>query len=361
MQGDFRIGWESQPALVSAVSDGSVIELTFDQRLQAAPAAGQFTVRVVNTDGSAETIAVSGVSVSGAVITLELESTLASGQNVTVGYAHAAATPLQRAGGGDAAPDFSGQAVELNLPEPPGEPQNFAVSVERGELNLWATWDEVEGATFYQLRWRQAGGEFEAANAVTVTDTSATITVSGYGEWEVRLQACNDAGCVPEDGLPADEVPAVQLNLEEAQGQSQSRSGSRNAASGPVEDETSHTLGWSRDGTNAQGPSQPEDDRQDRGAAGGPPGDGLRGASGQGDTTPPRLTGGDVDSDRLTLYFSEPLDEDSVACCFRLTFDWGERLVQLYRQSQSEGGDQRQPGGGVPPVGMAVDAASESG
>ena len=66
-----------------------------------------------------------------------------------------------------------------------------------------ATWDAVEGATSYRLRWRQSGGEFEAANAATVSGANATVTVTAYGQWEVRVKGCNDDGCGPEAGSTA--------------------------------------------------------------------------------------------------------------------------------------------------------------
>ena len=256
VSGDFRIGWESQSDLVSAMSDGAVIELTFDQSLQAAPAAGQFTVNVANEDGSAEAIAVSSVSVSGAVLTLELASALASGQSVTVDYAHSDATPLQRVGGGDAAPSFSGRAVELNVTDRPGAPQNFAVSVAPGKLDLWATWDAVEGATSYRLRWRQSGGEFEATDETTVSETESAITVSGYGEWEVRLQACDD-GCGPEVSQAVDVVvPAIWLNLASAQDtQGQVRPRTFAASWDPVKGATSYILSWRRAGDDPPAPA----------------------------------------------------------------------------------------------------------
>ena len=54
----------------------------------------------------------------------------------------------------------------------------------------------LHGATSYKLAWRQARGDFEAGNATT-TGGSATITVSGYGQWVVQVEGCNDAGCGP--------------------------------------------------------------------------------------------------------------------------------------------------------------------
>ena len=313
VQGDFLVWWDSYPEVVIAVASASVIELTFDWAVEGdpAPKAGQFTVHVVEGNGSSRTVTVSSVSVSGKVMRLELASALAAGQSVTLDYAYDYPddVPLQRAGGGDAAPGFTGQAVTVSLPL--SEPQNFAVTAKQGELNLWARWDAAQGATSYKLRWRQSGGEFETANAVTVTDTETTITVSGYGEWEVQLQACNDAGCAPEDGQPADEAPVVRLTLEQSRkAQGQSRARSLTETSSPAEDETSYTLGWRRDGTDAQGPAQPPAN---------PPGDGFRAASDQADTTPPVLWWGTIDGDTTTLYFSEPLDASYTGGHLRMT------------------------------------------
>ena len=209
--GDFVIWWESYPEVVRARADGAVIELTFDWAVESdpAPAPEQFTVHVVNEDGTTGTIEVNSVSVNGKVVTLDLASALDESQTVTLNYAYNYPddTPLQRAGGGDAAPGFTGLAVAFL--QPPGEPANFAVSATPGQLNLLATWDEADGATSYKLRWRQAGGEFEADNAATVTDAMQFITVSDYGQWEVRLQACNDAGCGPEASQTVEVAPTA--------------------------------------------------------------------------------------------------------------------------------------------------------
>ena len=203
VSGDFLIRWGLYPEVVSARADGAAIELTFDLAVEAnpAPKPGQFTVNVVNEDGATGTVGVNNVSVSGKVLTLELASAPDGSQTVTVDYDYNYLddTRLQRAGGGDAAPGFRGQAVEIL--QAPGEPQNLAVTATPGSLDISATWDALDGADTYKLRWRQSAGEFDAANATTVADTSATITVPGYGEWEVRLQGCNDAGCGPEAAL----------------------------------------------------------------------------------------------------------------------------------------------------------------
>ena len=218
VSGDFVIGWESYPEVVSATADGQGIKLTFDWAVESSPAPGpeQFTVNVVNGDGSEGTIAVESVAVSGKVVRLELASALDESQTVTLDYAYDYHddTPLQRAGGGDPAPGFTGQAVAFL--RPPGEPANFAVSATAGQLSLLATWDTLEGATSYNLRWRLSGGKFHGDDAITVSGDLVVITVSGYGQWEVRLQGCNDAGCGPEVNRTVDVVQAIQLSLEPA-------------------------------------------------------------------------------------------------------------------------------------------------
>ena len=214
VSGDFVIGWESYPEVVRAVADGQAIELTFDWAVEAnpSPTPAQFTINVVNEDGSEGTIAVTNAVANGKAVRLELASALAEGQILTLDYAYDyhddTHMPLQRAGGGDHAPGFTGQAVVFL--RPPGEPQNFAVSATAGQLSLLATWDAVDGATSYKLRWRPVGGEFEEADTATATEASSTITVSDYGQWEARLQGCNDAGCGPEASRMVDVAPAVR-------------------------------------------------------------------------------------------------------------------------------------------------------
>ncbi len=254
--GDFLTNWDSEPALVSAEATPQAITLTFDQAVHAdpAPAPGQFTVNAVNGDGSAGTVAVSSVSVNGKVVTLTLASALEPGRTVTVDYGHDDAAPLQRAGGGDPAPSFTGQAVEVSLP---GAPDNFAVSAAPGNLDLSATWDAVEGATSYRLRWRQDGGEFEAANAATVTGTSTTITVSGPGRWVVGLQACNAGVCGPEAKATAEVADVIAapggLSLEPTLDADGGAGANVVQVSwNPVPNAASYTLSWRRDGARSQ-------------------------------------------------------------------------------------------------------------
>ena len=76
---------------------------------------------------------------------------------------------------------------------PPAALTNLAVTTTPGDLSLAVSWDAADGATSYTVRWRESGGDSSSGNEVTVTDTSATITVSDYGDWDVEVQGCKPA------------------------------------------------------------------------------------------------------------------------------------------------------------------------
>ena len=247
-------------------------------------------------------------------------------------------------------------------------PENFEVIADPGEKEVRAKWDAVDGATSYRLRWRQSGGEFTAANAITISDTNAAITVSGYGEWEVRVQGCDDNGCGGEVSSTVKlVVPVVWLSLEPARDAAeQIRPGTIAASWDPVPGAASYTLRWWQDAGNlpAQSP-RAADARQTRSVSGdGGQGDGSQGenrlvlsadrtsaeftvpdageykvelttldagdeviaqasvdlnrADDSTDTTPPRLVRGEIDGDTMTFYFSERLDEGGVGAHFNV-------------------------------------------
>ena len=81
----------------------------------------------------------------------------------------------------------------------PDEPAGLSVSAAPGSLDVSVDWDDVPGASYYWLRWRESGSGSELNEGVAVLPSEAVITVSGYGEWAARVQACNDSGC----GAPA--------------------------------------------------------------------------------------------------------------------------------------------------------------
>ncbi len=90
---------------------------------------------------------------------------------------------------------FSAQSEDGS--EVPPKPTGLRVATEQGSLQVSVDWDDVEGADDYLVRWRLKGGRLNVGTRVNSSSTA--ITVDAYGEWVVRVQACNDAGC----GKPA--------------------------------------------------------------------------------------------------------------------------------------------------------------
>ena len=258
-----------------------------------------------------------------------------------------------------------GPSVSQTVGISPGEPENFTLEAVQGRLDILARWQGVTGAISYKLRWRLADGQFDADDAITISDDPAVITVSETGQWEVRLQACNDAGCGPEASRTVDVVQELQLNLAQARdAEGNVRPGTITAAWESVPGAAAYTLRWWREGANPQTPATERSSRQ-RNAAGGPSetsGDNGQGAnqlttlanrtsaefhvtdygeytaeleaqgngnriiaqghngvnprSNHADTTPPRMARGEIDGDRMTIYFSEPLNENAAGGSF---------------------------------------------
>ena len=88
----------------------------------------------------------------------------------------------------------SPNAVDIETELPP-EPTGLEAETESGSLDVSLDWDDVEGATHYWIRWRRAAPGEKLNEGVEVESSDAEIAVEDYGEWVVRVQACNDAGC----------------------------------------------------------------------------------------------------------------------------------------------------------------------
>ena len=272
----------------------------------------------------------------------------------------------------------------MTLLASPGEPESLTLEAVPGKLDILASWQAVSGATSYKLRWRLSGGEFDADNAATATGDLWVITVPEYGQWEVRLQACNDAGCGPEANRTVNVVQELQVNLTPSQdneGNPQRRTFT--ATWDPVPGAASYTLRWWREGEDPPTPSQPGGGGQSRAAAGpsgisGDNGPGMnqlttpanqtsadfnvpdsrayqaelqaRGnngvliaqgdnhvnqAPGQPDTTPPRMVQGEIDGTTITLYFSEPLDEQAVGGHFTTWVNVDSKYGNTWRNGRT--------------------------
>ena len=207
LDGDFLVRWASYPEVVRAVGSKQAIALTFDMAVEATPGPTpeQFTVNVVNTDGTAGTVAVSSVSVNGAVVTLELASELAVGMTITLDYAYNwyndGDASLRRAGGGAPASDFNGQAVTMPAPAPTVGLRVVPSIDDEGQSRpraFTASWDPVPDASSYTLSWQREGAEPRAANQLTADagQTSADFSVPEDGAYKVELKGVGSNGVV---------------------------------------------------------------------------------------------------------------------------------------------------------------------
>ena len=88
-----------------------------------------------------------------------------------------------------------GSALANDGTQPPAKPAGLSVSTEPGSLAASVDWDDTSGATYYKVRWRVAGFGNSLNEGVEAQSSAASITVADYGEWVVRVQACNSAGC----------------------------------------------------------------------------------------------------------------------------------------------------------------------
>ena len=77
----------------------------------------------------------------------------------------------------------------------PATPTGLQADVTIGSLDVALDWEDVDGATSYLVRWRVAGPGNRLNEGVEVQSSAASISVADYGEWVVRVEACNDAGC----------------------------------------------------------------------------------------------------------------------------------------------------------------------
>ncbi|HTZ05527.1 MAG TPA: SwmB domain-containing protein, partial [Gaiellaceae bacterium] len=131
------------PTLGTATVDGATLTLTFDEALAgAAPGGGAFTV---NVDGSPD--AVTGVAISGNVVTLTLTQAVTSSNTVAVSYAVPALNALHDAAANTVAAFAS--AVTNNTPAPPPPPSPGGGGGALGPVLVSASPDD--GSTIAQV------------------------------------------------------------------------------------------------------------------------------------------------------------------------------------------------------------------
>ena len=92
-------------------------------------------------------------------------------------------------------------AVQLfkveKAPEAPAKPAGLQASTQLGSLEVSLDWNDVDRATHYQVRWREGAQGTQLNEGVSVNESSAVITVSGYGEWVAKVYACTGENCGP--------------------------------------------------------------------------------------------------------------------------------------------------------------------
>jgi len=164
-------------------------------------------------------------------------------------------------------------ATSTPTPEPtptaipaPAQPSGLRVSAEPGSLDVSASWNDVPGAASYWVRWRKSGTGNNLNDGVRVQTSGADFTVDAYGQWVVRIQACNGSGCgeprsrkfavqtAPEPTPTPEPTPApVNLRMSPSlDGEGQFRPRDFTALWDPVPDASSYTLRWQRSGSGPQ-------------------------------------------------------------------------------------------------------------
>ncbi len=83
----------------------------------------------------------------------------------------------------------------------PGKPTGLKVSQQSaGSLGVDVSFDAVEAADYYLIRWRESGPGNRLNEGVREQDSGADsytrqIQMNSIGTWVVRVEACNDGGC----------------------------------------------------------------------------------------------------------------------------------------------------------------------
>ena len=76
------------------------------------------------------------------------------------------------------------------------EPANVTVDTTDGSLTVTVSWDNVPGADSYRVRVRASGSGNQFGEATTVQPaqgnrSEVNVTVEDYGNWIVRVEACD--------------------------------------------------------------------------------------------------------------------------------------------------------------------------
>ncbi len=102
-----------------------------------------------------------------------------------------------------------------------GEVTGLQVTTQPPSLEVSVDWADDARADDYWVRWRMDGPGHDLNQGVRPATSNATITVGGSGDYVVRVEACNEAGCGPrvigrvtvDAGPLCDRTPAVRAAI----------------------------------------------------------------------------------------------------------------------------------------------------
>ena len=194
------------PSLDSAVVNGTVLVLTWDETLRddSVPAAGDFTVTVAGASRS-----VTGLVFADGAVSLVLASAVRAGETVTVSYTKGT-NPLKDLASNEA-PALTDQAVTNNT-APPDAPTDFNAAV--GDAQVTLSWDKPEsdsGVTKHQYQFKTGDGAYggwqDIADSGVGGANEKSFTKTGLTNEVVhtfQLRAVNAAG--DSDAVESDAV-----------------------------------------------------------------------------------------------------------------------------------------------------------
>ena len=102
-----------------------------------------------------------------------------------------------------------------------GEVKGLVVTHQPPSLEVSVDWADDARADDYWVRWQMVGPGHDLNQGMRPATSNATITVGGSGDYDVRVEACNVAGCGPhvvkrvtvDAGPLCDRTPAVRAAI----------------------------------------------------------------------------------------------------------------------------------------------------
>ena len=160
------------PTLSTAVVNGNMLVLTYDEALDTAsvPAAMAFTV-------GGPVVSVNTVAISGMTVTLTLSAAVTSTDVVTVTYTAPGTNPLQDVAGNDAA-DLTTRSVTNNTPAADATPPTLSTATVNGNTLVLTYNEALDTASTPAASVFTLGGTSVSVNTVAISGMTVTLTLS---------------------------------------------------------------------------------------------------------------------------------------------------------------------------------------